>query len=160
MPSHTFVDNEVLDAADVNKMNQDPQQITIATDEATTSTSYVNLSTVGPTVTINLDAGQKVAVWLQAWVNNAGSNSTIDYAFMSFAVSGASTQAAADARAVRFSTCKLSPLTSVSSSTCSAQYVYTAVGTGSHTFQAKYRTNDAAVNQHFVDRSLAVFPKF
>ena len=160
MPSKTFATNDVLTAADVNLMNLDPQAVTVATDETTTSTSYVNLATVGPTVVVNLNAGQKVQIEVSCWGLNAGHNDQVDTAYMSFAVSGASTLAANDANGVRLTTCKLAPLNNIATSTVSQSTIFTATGTGAHTFQAKYKSLDATITWHFIDRRLVVNPKF
>ena len=161
MPSKTFAANLVLNAADVNLMNLDPQDQRIATDEATTSTSYVNLATVGPTVTVNLNAGQRVMLVVSCYGSNAGSNDHPDIAYMSYNVTGASgTTNAADAWGARLMSVKLPPLTSISTPTVTKASIYVATGTGSHQFQAKYRSLDSAISWHFIDRQLILYPKF
>lgn len=64
--------------------------------QSTSSTSYVDLTTVGPIVTIT--TGTEALVW----VGGSESNSTTSGCAMGFAVSGASTIAAADATSFGF----------------------------------------------------------
>jgi hypothetical protein len=90
----------------------------VDTLETTTSTAYTTLATAGPTVA-NITTGQKALVWLNASMsNNTASQSSV----ASFAVSGATTDASADARglyhdsptanlSVRSGVCILQPLT-------------------------------------------------
>jgi hypothetical protein len=65
--------------------------------QTTTSLTYTDLTTVGPSVTLTLPAGAtRTLVILTAVANGSIGNST---AFMSVAVTGASTVAASDANA-------------------------------------------------------------
>ena len=66
----------------------------VATDESTTSATYTNLATTGPTITAYLPAGFKALVILTA--NVYGTGTPLGAGLMSFAVSGVLTQAAAD----------------------------------------------------------------
>lgn len=79
------------DAAN-NLVQRLPGRDYIATAQTTTSTSYTNLATTGPTVT--LTTGTKAIVNLFAGATNSNANSA---SAMSFAVSGATTIAASDA---------------------------------------------------------------
>lgn len=98
------------------------------TAEDTTSTSYTDLATAGPTVT--LTTGTKVAVWITAQLTNVTVNAV---AWASFAVSGATTSAAADGRAI------------VHQPAVAGRYLRTTVCTlldvtaGSNTFTMKYK---------------------
>lgn len=67
----------------------------VAAYESTTSTSYVDLTTVGPTVSINVPASGKVLVTTATQIANgtAGQRS-----YMGVALSGANIRAAADAQ--------------------------------------------------------------
>lgn len=70
----------------------------VATQQDTTSTSYTDLSTTGPAVTVTLNEARSAVVLMKADMLNTA---TADDVWMSFAVSGATTIAADDARAVR-----------------------------------------------------------
>jgi hypothetical protein len=63
----------------------------VGTDEATSSTSYTNLTTAGPAVTVT--SGVATLVCIGAWITNATGGAR---SLMSYAISGATTQAAQD----------------------------------------------------------------
>jgi hypothetical protein len=98
-----------------------PSSAVVATQQQTTSTSYTDLGTVGPAVTLETGAAAKVTV-------TAASNTT---AFMGFAISGATTRAATDTDALR--------VDSGSTSRASMTTLVTGLTPGSNTFTAKYR---------------------
>ena len=66
---------------------------TVPTSQGTASSTYTDLATVGPSVTV--DTSDQAEVTISAALTNSGNF----HSFISFAVSGASTQAAADTRA-------------------------------------------------------------
>lgn len=118
------------------------QSNTVATSETTTNTSYVNLTTTGPTV--NATTGVLAMSFVQCQMSNSGSNST----FFCVDVSVATTDAAADANAavtqtassdVRFTVARLHALTA-----------------GSNTFQIKYRVSGGTGT--WTKRNLFVMP--
>ena len=98
MPYKTWASGNVLNAADLNAMTADAVEDYIDTAEGTTSTSYVDLATVGPTAVISLVNGQQALVLFSARMatDTAGAFG----ANMSFAVSGGLTQAAGDTTSV------------------------------------------------------------
>ena len=102
---------------------------TVATQQTTTSTSYTDLATSGPAVTIT--TGTKALVIISAGeMRNQNASGECD---MSFAVSGATTTAAADATSVG--------ITSAASNETfrpTGAFIVT-VTAGSNTFTAKYR---------------------
>lgn len=63
----------------------------VATNESTTSQTYVDLTTVGPTVTLYMMAAQRALIWVKA-----RQTSSVGSAFMSYAVAGTETVAATD----------------------------------------------------------------
>jgi hypothetical protein len=67
-----------------------PTRATVSTSQTTTSTSYTDLTTPGPAVTI--ETGDRAEVTIACTMSNSGGN----HAYASFAVSGATTQAATD----------------------------------------------------------------
>lgn len=104
---------------------------TVTTAQSTASTSYVDLATSGPAVT--LTTGTTALVRLSSLVNNGTTGNTC---FMGVAVSGATTQAAADAKAVWH----YDP-SSANSGGMSGEVLLTGLTPGSNTFTAKYRVN-------------------
>lgn len=115
----------------------------VATSQTTTSTTYTDLATSGPAVTVTIGANGVALVSVSCNISN-----NVNLAYMSFAVSGASTVAAAD------SLC-------ISSTTSFGDYkgntfLVTGLTPGSTTFTAKYRAS--ANTSTFVDRRIAVVP--
>jgi hypothetical protein len=101
---------------------------TVATGQTTTSATYVDLATVGPSVTVT--TGTKALVIL---TTQLGNDAALGWASMGFAVSGATTLAAAQATAVsgRANADFISQM--------SATYLVTGLTAGSNTFTAKYQ---------------------
>jgi hypothetical protein len=109
-----------------------PQAAVVTTSQTVTSTSYVDLATVGPTVTMR--TGTSVLVTVGAWlIANAGTS-----AFMSFAISGATTLAASDDNCLMYS--NESTTTNFGSRT-SRQVLVTGLTAGVNTFTTKYRVS-------------------
>lgn len=118
----------------------------VTTAETTTSTTYTDLATSGPAVTVT--TGTKALIILTAQLFN----NTVDaYALMGFAVSGASTIAADDARAfgIRSATANQALLGS-------RVIYYASLAAGSNTFTAKYRASAGTAD--FRDRQIVVIP--
>ena len=115
---------------------------TVATRQARDNTAYGDLTTVGPSVTVN--TGNTVIVILTALIDGAGSAG--NYGFMSFGVSGATTLAPTDTRSLRSQRYAYQ---------VSATYLVTGLTAGSNTFTAKYRTVN---NVNFENRSIIVIP--
>lgn len=160
-PFRIYQDDDIPTAAEMNRIMQIPQTSRLDLDETTTSTSYVNLSTAGPTLSnIDLAANQWVLVIMQCEGFNSGHNDQMDTAYMSCQVTGPSgTRSPNDQDAVKLVTIKTSPLTNVFTPLEFAHFLYMATVGGAHTFQAKYRSADATVTWHFHHRTLTVFPK-
>lgn len=129
----------------------DPQQATVATEETTATTTYTDLATAGPAVTVSLRAAQQCLVTVECGffldTSPAGAR-----ARMSFAVSGAETIAASDTD---------SAFTSIP-----ADYVigikntlFTATTGGDYTFTSKYKVTGAVTGTWSARRITAVpFP--
>lgn len=114
----------------------------VATQEDTASTTYVDLATVGPSVSVTLTEARQVIVLVKAQVLQV---STTDDVYMSFAASGATTVAASDASAVRHN----------GSGTAEAYASFGVVNCpiGTTTFTAKYRADGGS--GRFANRSIA-----
>lgn len=112
----------------------------------TSSTTFADLATVGPTV--SLETGAKALVLL----SSVSDHPTVGaYTVMSFAVSGATTLAAADGRAVYRQQWVAS-----SEGMISGFVVLTTLTPGVNTFTAKYRVDGGTGT--FLWRRLAVIP--
>jgi hypothetical protein len=147
MPGYrTWATNDIPSAADFNELHADPLTADVVTQENTTSTAYTDLATTGPAVTKTLVNGQKVWVIISArQASDAGSGQ----ASSSFAVSGATTLAAADANAAE--------LVSDIGATVTRATVFTATASGSHTFTMKYK-RVAGTTAAFLNRRITVKP--
>lgn len=119
----------------------------VDTSQTLTSTSYANLATAGPSVT--LTTGTSVLVVLAAQVIK-----TTDYnnMWMSFAVSGASTLAASDARS-----CTISNVTPNALMSIFTVIPVTGLTAGSNTFTTKYRCDGGTI-WSVSNRRLVVIP--
>lgn len=106
-----------------------PVTATTANTQTSSSTSYVDLATVGPSVT--LETGDAAEVTIVATIGNSAGA----HCYMSFAVSGATTLAASDLRAF------FGPVGNIVTlaSRFTATYMVTGLTAGDNTFTAKYR---------------------
>lgn len=100
----------------------------IATSQATTSTSYTDLATVGPTVTITTGTSAYVKI------QTLGADAVSNRQYMSFAVSGASTISAG--------TYQIEPVNANVKTPLVLEFVVTGLTAGSNTFTAKYKSLD------------------
>lgn len=170
----TFVANDVLTAAELNEQLRDnlnetlngiateegqffvvasenrmttrtPQIARTSARESTTSTTYVDLSTIGPVVTI--ETGPNAFVFIGGSMENNTANSV---AGMSFEISGATIALASDERSV--STDGLSA--GYAWRTGTARYV--DLNEGENTFTAKYKCGSNTAT--FQDRYIIVMP--
>jgi hypothetical protein len=115
---------------------------TIATSQTTTSSSYTDLATVGPAVT--LTTGNKALVIVTA---NIYSSVAGYYSNASFAVSGATTISAANTNAAR--------VADTGGVRCASATVLTTLTKGSNTFTMKY-SQSAGGTGTFFDREIIV----
>lgn len=147
----TFVAGNVLTALQLNDSFDAVYRVrgvsaaTVATSQTTASGTYTDLATAGPSVTLTTTT--KALVIVTAYLTgNVGAE---EY-FMSFAVSGATTIAAADTQALRIDISTANEGTQMS-----AVYPVTLTA-GSNTFTAKYRRGGPAGTLTASDRSLTV----
>lgn len=118
----------------------------VATAQATSSTSYVDLATVGPAVTKTIGTSGKALVIVTCFVFN-GTAGALN--FMGYAVSGATTLAASDDRALILHSQVVN-----GQGRHSAVHLQTGLTPGSNTFTAKYKVN--AGTGTYSNRSLIV----
>lgn len=126
-----------------------PAFATVATQQTTTSTTYANLATPGPTVTVT--TGTSALVFINCEIDH-DSNSTAAI-WASYEVSGATTIAAADSWGLR-----RDGITFANSNRWGATHMRNDLNPGSNTFTMKYREFSATANAVFRDRHLIVFP--
>jgi hypothetical protein len=117
----------------------------VLTSETTTSTSYADLATVGPFVT--LVTGVAAMVVLSALVQTTGAGVTPR---MAFAISGATTVPATDTWCINIDS------SAVVNAQTSFAVLVTGLNAGSNTFTAKYKVGSGTGT--FVDRGLMVWP--
>jgi hypothetical protein len=119
---------------------------TVATGEATTSTSYVALTTA---LAVTVTTGTKALVSIGSRFGNGATANTSQY--MGFAVSGASTVAASDQYAIGYnyfgSTVNYQPVQN-------GTFLVTGLTAGSNTFSTRYRTNGDSLT--FTNRIISV----
>ena len=123
-----------------------PDATVVATSETTASTSYTDLSTVGPAVTSTTGTRALVIVSAAISVNSAGAK-----VYMGITVSGATSDAADDASSLIF--------TSDSSGQqirASAAHFFEGLTGGSNVFTAKYKVS--AGTGTFINRQIFVLP--
>jgi hypothetical protein len=109
----------------------------VDTSETSTSTSYTDLATPGPAVTLN--TGTKALVIIQSRMYVAAGSTDV---FASYAVSGATTIAAGNSRAIALGASGVNlPAIGVS-----AASLLTGLTAGSNTFTMKYRVSGSTGN--------------
>lgn len=121
----------------------------VLTAQTTTSATYVDLATVGPAATVTIGSTGRALVTLYTAHNNSVASSVV---FMGFAVSGATTVAAADDFALAFT----SPVGG-GGIRHGASWLVTGLNAGSTTFTAKYKISVSGTGT-WTDRKLTVTP--
>lgn len=125
-----------------------PQSNTTAASQTTTSTSFADLATIGPIVTITTGTSAFVIISARMSNNTANSNTV-----MGFAVSGATTIAANSGDDCLWFE---DDGTSATGRASTVSFI-TNLNAGSNTFTAKYLVQTPSTGT-FSDRSLAVIP--
>jgi hypothetical protein len=119
----------------------------LSTTESTTSTTYADLQTVGPAVTLDVPASGRVLVSVTTGISTTTGGGS---GYMSFALSGANTQAPPADNSLALN------LFGNDFQKASASFVLNGLTPGSTTFTAKYRTN--AGTSTFQNRSIWAIP--
>src|SRR6266436_5501793 len=107
-----------------------PTNAITAASETTASTSYTDLATIGPTVSVLTGAAALVVAYCNLTNNNASG-----FAFMSYAISGATSRAVSDAWAIQ--------MAGTGNLRMSAMVLQTGLTPGVNVFTAKYRVSVA-----------------
>lgn len=119
-------------------------QANIATSQTTSSTSFTDLTTVGPSVTVT--TGTSALVWFAAQMQNSGTNAVTQCAV---AVSGATT-VSPDTGADLY----IDGLGAGQAIRASTVHLFTGLTAGSNTFKLQYRVGSGTGT--FYDRSIGV----
>ena len=144
----TIAAGETILASDINAIKDVVDAIvsaahaSVGASETETSTSYDDMTTAGPAVTLTTDTTALVIV--SAVMSNSGANQT----YMSWAVSGASTVAASDAFALSNE--------GTNRMRASRMYLVTSLIAGSNTFTSKYKVSGGTGT--IGERRIIVFP--
>jgi hypothetical protein len=125
-----------------------PTQAYVATVETTTSTSFADLATVGPAVTVT--TGTQAIVCVQGGLANSGNFSCL----MGYAITGATSFSPLDDSYAIL--CNAG--SGGSTIHCSGVFLHTGLTAGSNTFTAKYRVSSASNTGTFNLRRLFVIP--
>lgn len=127
---------------------------TVATTETTTSTTYTDLATVGPSVTLIVGPSGQALITISALSFRVAINNS---AWISVDVSGASTVAASDTNSAECSNLNYGSGSGLALAAChSRTFLLTGLTPGSTTFRMKYRI-DGGTAYSFFNRSIAVF---
>lgn len=147
-----FVTGQILTAAGLNAaftglLSQFTAQQSIATDQSTTSTSYTDLTTPGPAVTVTSVGTLAVILWSAHTYNNTANCGTLS----TVAITGATTIAAADANGAHWH-----EHASANASDECAQFMFATITPGSNTYTMKYK-RAAGGTAHWERRRLFVW---
>jgi hypothetical protein len=145
-PAKVSASGQILVSTGANALAaRSPSSASVIATETTATTTYTNLSTTGPAVTVTTGTRAFVFAGARLWNNNASFS-----AVASVDVSGASSVAAGD-------DWSLSNL-SVNYIHASIGHLFTGLTAGSNIFTMKYRTTNAAGTANFASRELLVIP--
>lgn len=122
-----------------------PSTAIVATSETTASVSWVDLATAGPAVTVT--TGTQALVSLYCDMSNSSASG---FTFMGFAISGATTLAAANNTALQISG-------TTTAFRLGHLIMVTGLTAGSNTFTAKYQVGTAGTGT-WLDRHITVIP--
>jgi hypothetical protein len=129
-----------------------PTSATVATSQSTTSTTYTDLATVGPIVTVNISSSGMALVTMTAF-EDAQFGSSQSGCAMAYALSGATTVAAPAFNQILYTTTS----SSATIQEMSAVFLDTGLTPGSNTFTAKYAATNGATCT-MASRSIIVVP--
>lgn len=119
----------------------------ITTDQSTTSTSYTDLATVGPTVTVTIGGnGMALVIWSLGQYSSAGSGGK----YSAINMTGANTGTMIDDEALRTDGTGFVGIQERSK-------LYTGLNAGSTTFKIVYKVSGATTGQFFA-RQITVIP--
>lgn len=147
-----FLTGKILSASGLNDafsglLSQFAAQNSIATDQSTTSTTYTDLTSPGPAVTITSRGTLAWIMWSAHTYNNTANCGTLS----SIAISGVTTLAAADVNGAHWH-----EHASANASDECAQFMLATINAGANTYTMKYK-RAAGGTAHWERRRLLVF---
>lgn len=125
-----------------------PNGATVSTSQTTASTTFVDLTTVGPSVTMTTGTKALISIYAGIAIDTANNQ-----AEMGYAVSGATTIAASSTRCLQ-----IDGTPAGDELRMSAVFFESGLTSGTNTFTAKYRVATGGTTGTFVDRHIVVFP--
>lgn len=131
-----------------DKLSTGATSLMIATSENTSTTSFTDLTTPGPAVTVTIGANGAAFITIYAYHSNSLSG---DESLMGFAVSGSTTTAANDNYATMFQA-----YSNNAEGRLGVTFLVTGLAPGTTTFTAKYRASAGSAG--FKDRRIGVVP--
>lgn len=158
--THIFVTGEILSSTTMNTFcknnlldlhrRTDPAYDFVSINEFTNSTSFGNLTTVGPTVQRDIGQVGLALVSVMAWMTASVASHQPQ---MGFQISGASTRAPTQERSAGFN----APF-GFNYFTLGTTVLEDLLNPGLTTFQAKYKITDTGANAHFFFRRIIAQP--
>lgn len=153
-----FVIPNTTDAFDaITQLSSRTKTAIIDVQQSTSSTTFTDLATVGPTVTVDISASGRALMILSAkggWSVVAAD--VASGARMSAALSGTNTLAASTTWAAWTFNQYGSTNFSVVDATITSAYVFEGLNSGATTFTAKYRSDTTGVTVDFNRRTIVV----
>lgn len=122
---------------------------TVATSETTTSGTYTDLTTTADSVTVTIGASGKALVIFSAETSVSAGSSR-----MSYAMSGANTAPATDAKSATFH----AQVGAAQDGTLIRAYMETGLTPGSTTFKPKFRSAIDTSTKTFLNRQIIAIP--
>jgi hypothetical protein len=129
---------------------QGPATAFVATNEATTSTTYADLATTTDQITVNVGSSGLLMVFISSEINPGTTN---QFGFVSFALSGANTQAADDSYAIAYQA-----YANTAAHTTGTTFLLTGLNAGATTVKMKYRISSAVSTINFLQRRISAIP--
>lgn len=120
----------------------------IATNESTASTSYVDLATPGPSVTLTSAGTRAIILWSQHGSNNTANKGAIS----SIVISGATTLAVSDNNGIIWH-----EKATAGASYEAMQFMVATINPGSNTYKVQYKVAGGAGTASFERRRCFVF---
>lgn len=119
----------------------------VLTSQTTTSATYTDLATAGPSVTLTSVGTAALVIWgCNQWVSSEASFGSA----VSFEISGATTLAVSD-------NYKLAATEgAIGEGAANCQFAFVTITPGSNTYKMKYRVGNSAVTGTFVNRHIWV----
>lgn len=127
-----------------NELSTGAAYANVVNDQTTTSSTYADLATVGPSVTVNIGVNGTALVCI-----GAGIYTTSTTKLAAVSISGATTRAATDTNSLRKDDAAFTVKMGLT-------YIETGLNPGSTTFKLQYRTTAGTAN--FFDRTITVVP--